>query len=203
MQTQRRILWLRRLGVVLCVWTFALMGIGAWVKATGSGLACPDWPQCYGQWLPPFPSADTGDSYDLDGDGAVESIPYTHDQVMYEWTHRLVASLLGLPYLAFVILSLMGRDLHPWLRALPAAGGTVLLAQILLGGATVRGGNQDWLTTSHLLTATLFFAGVVLATAFAFLRPLAGQPAPAAVAAPVPPAAVPPKAARFPGEAEV
>ena len=42
----------RRTAAVAILLTFGLIVLGAWVRATGSGLACPDWPTCYGHWLP-------------------------------------------------------------------------------------------------------------------------------------------------------
>lgn len=177
METASRVLLLRRLGVVVVAMTFALMVLGSWVKATGSGLACPDWPQCYGEWLPPFPSAENGG---IDPDGYDVADSYTQAQVLYEWMHRLLAALLGVPFLAFAIVAFAGRDLHKGLRYLPLGAGAVLLAQIGLGGITVLGQNAAPLTTAHLATATLFFFLVALAMAFAFLRPTpAGRVAPA------------------------
>ncbi|MGB0653209.1 MAG: COX15/CtaA family protein [Thermoplasmatota archaeon] len=165
MDTVVRIQLLRRLGVVVVAMTFALMVLGSWVKATGSGLACPDWPQCYGQWLPPFPSSENG------GQWEGRDVPYTQAQVLYEWGHRGLASLLGPVAFAFAWLAVRGHELHPVLRYLPGTAGIVLVIQIFIGGATVLQGNPAAITTLHLATATLFFGMMVASAVFAFLRP--------------------------------
>jgi cytochrome c oxidase assembly protein subunit 15 len=172
MLTADRVLWLRRLAVLVTVLTFAIMVMGSWVKATGSGLACPDWPQCYGEWLPPFPSSENQGTYDG------EPVTYSQAQVLYEWFHRLLVTILGPFYIAYAIIAWRGTELHPAMRTLPAVGGAVLVLQILLGGVTVLNQNEDWATTLHLATATLFFFIATASLFFAFLRPLA-------VAAPV------------------
>ena len=158
-----RVQRLRRLAVLTVAMTFVLMVLGAWVKATGSGLACPDWPACYGEWLPPFPSQETGG---VDPSARDHADSYTQGQVMAEWTHRAVASLLGIPVLLMAVLALGGKELNPLLRLLPVGLVGLLGVQVLLGKLTVNVANAAWASTSHLATAT---AIVILVTAIAML----------------------------------
>nr|WP_280178013.1 COX15/CtaA family protein [Halorussus marinus] len=32
--------------------TYIVMLLGAYTSAIGAGLSCPDWPTCYGTWVP-------------------------------------------------------------------------------------------------------------------------------------------------------
>ena len=71
---------------LLCL-TTGLIVLGALVRAHGAGLACPDWPLCFGRLVPRF---------DL--------------RVAFEWTHRLVAGSVSILFVALGI-ALLGRPL--------------------------------------------------------------------------------------------
>jgi heme a synthase len=174
-----RLLWLRRLSLLCVGMTIVLMALGAWVKATGSGLACPDWPQCYGEWLPPFPSRETGGTYEGD------PVPYAQAQVLYEWGHRAVVSLLLLPLGALAFLALRSPDAHRLLRRLPVVAFVLYFAQAGLGAVTVVTGNPAWATTAHMVLATVFLTTLVAAATVAHVKP-EGEPKPAPAEAPKP-----------------
>jgi cytochrome c oxidase assembly protein subunit 15 len=52
MESQRRLLWFRRLAFAGALLAAAVAVLGAWVRLTDAGLGCPDWPGCYGHVYP-------------------------------------------------------------------------------------------------------------------------------------------------------
>ena len=145
--------------------TFVLIVLGATVRATNSGLSCPDWPTCYGNWLP------------LPG-SIPEDAGYAYYQVMLEWVHRLIAGVfLGPLVLVVAWLALRHREERPGLGAGAALLVVLLVIQAGLGGVTVLDQNSPWSVALHLGTALLVLSMTL------FLAARAGSPAPAVDAA--------------------
>ncbi len=142
------------------------MLLGGYVSSLGAGLSCPDWPTCYGQWLPPFPSADTGGVDPATGD----PVAYTHHQVLSEWTHRLVAALLGPFLIAFAWFTWRERTLPNLARHLPFTGIGALFIQYVLGGLTVLRLSDPVLVTTHLGTATAILVMMVVTTVLLYVH---------------------------------
>ncbi len=117
---------------------FLLMTIGNVVSATGSGLACPDWPLCHGRVIPAF-----------------------EPDVLIEWSHRLAALAASVLVLATIIATLRGHGPTGMRRA--GIGLLLLLGvQIGLGAITVRFGLPHLVSTAHLVNALLILAGLLV-----------------------------------------
>lgn len=133
--------WIRRLVWKMAIATWLLMAIGSATRVMNAGLACPDWPLCYGQWIP-------SQQMNL--------------QVFLEWFHRLDASLIGLSAIALVGLSLGWRKSLPaWLPWASVSALGLILLQGLLGGLTVTALLRFDIVTAHLATALLFFCTLI------------------------------------------
>lgn len=117
----------------LALATFLLMGFGATVRVHGAGLACPDWPLCFG-----------------------ELVPQLDFRIFLEWGHRLVAGLISIGFLTASILVFRDAKRRAAAGALVVAAGVTLAVQIVLGGLTVLHLLAQWTVTSHLLAANVF-----------------------------------------------
>jgi heme A synthase len=154
----------RTTGAALAL-TFVLVLLGAWVRATNSGLSCPDWPTCYGHWLP------------LPGEIPPDA-GYSYFQVMLEWLHRLLAGVILGPLV--LIVGLLAWRVRAECPRMPLYGASLillLLVQAGLGGLTVLDQNSPWSVALHLGTALVLFSTLWLI----FAR--SGEPAQGAPAA--------------------
>ena len=124
----------QRLAVVTTTATFLLIAVGGLVRATDSGLGCPDWPRCFGKLTPP---------------------PSLHAWI--EHSHRLVAAavivLVGLTAI------IAWRTRQPRSVRWATIGAVVMvLAQAVLGAIVVLAKLEAESVTLHLATALALVA---------------------------------------------
>ena len=138
--------WIRRLVWKMALATLLLMAVGSATRVMNAGLACPDWPLCYGQLVP---------------------TRQMNLQVFLEWFHRLDAALIGVSAIALAGLSWWyRRELPKWLPWAATFALFLIVFQGILGGLTVTQLLRFDIVTAHLGTALLFFSTlIVIATA--------------------------------------
>lgn len=129
----------QRLFLATAVATYILVVIGGTVRVTNSGEACPDWPTCNGRLVPSF-----------------------NEHVIIEYSHRLFASLVSVLVVAAAIVAWRALRRDRTVVSLATAAVGVLIAQVLLGAATVKAELPASVVTAHLGTAMLLFAVTVL-----------------------------------------
>jgi heme A synthase len=142
---------LQPLAALAVVWTWLQMVLGGMVSSTHAGLACPDWPTCYGRWIVPMQGA-----------------------IGLQMMHR--ASGYGL-FVVMLLTALVARrapDARVAAAAAVALGLTVL--QMVIGVGNVLLGTPVWLSVLHLATAAAILAHAVM-TLFRASRLPAGPPA--------------------------
>lgn len=123
----------------LAALTYALIVLGALVRAHGAGLSCPDWPLCFG-----------------------ELIPRLDFKVAFEFGHRVVAGSVAILFALCAGRCLRRPSLAPLLRPALAIAALLLAIQIVLGGLTVLKLLATWTVTSHLVVGNAFALSLAL-----------------------------------------
>ncbi|MCK9521355.1 MAG: COX15/CtaA family protein [Dehalococcoidia bacterium] len=122
-----------RLAAATAVATLFLVAVGAFVRASGSGLGCPDWPTCHGGALPPS----------------------GHTEAWIEFSHRFVASVVGLMVIGT---ALMAWKYYRHVRFIVV---TAIVTVPLVGFQGVLGAITVWrelppeVVATHLVTAMI------------------------------------------------
>jgi len=124
----------QRLAVATTTATFALIAVGGLVRATDSGLGCPDWPRCFGKLTPP---------------------PNLHAWI--EHSHRLVAAVVIALVALTVVVAWASRQSRA-IRWAAVGALAMVVAQAVLGAIVVWARLEAESVTLHLATALALVA---------------------------------------------
>lgn len=135
----------RRLVKLTIAATLALIVIGGVVRVSDSGLGCgppgsgaQGWPLCEGQ-----------------------VVPFLEGSTLIEFTHRAVAAVVGVLILLIAWQAFRRLRDRRWIVRGAVAAGLLVLAQAVLGGATVENNLHEVLVAAHLGLAMLLLAALL------------------------------------------
>ncbi len=146
----------QRLALITTLLTYVLIAVGGLVRASGAGLGCPDWPKCFGSWIPPASAAELPAEFD--------PAQFNPTLMWTEYLNRLLGVSVGF--------AILGTTVSAWRRhrRAPRILWPIVAALLLtgfqgwLGGRVVANELAAWIVTAHMLVALVIVQLLLWAT---------------------------------------
>ena len=130
---------IRIVAAITALITLFMVGLGGYVRATGAGLACPDWPLCFGKVVPELKIG-----------------------VFQEVFHRYTALLVSAGIAALAYFGFKSKSQWPAFSSVTKFLLVLLVIQIIFGGLTVLMKLNTFIVTTHLLLGTVLLQTLAL-----------------------------------------
>ncbi len=178
----------RRLALSTLIAVYFLIMVGGIVRSTGSGMGCPDWPKCFGQWIPPTSVSELPENYKeiysahrekknlrfaqyletfgfqntaqgiINDPSVLEEADFNPTKTWIEYINRLIGVVIG-----FLIFAVFVASLRFWktARSLPIMSFSTLVLvgfQGWIGSFVVSTNLTPWTITVHMFLALLVVA---------------------------------------------
>ena len=170
---------------------FILILAGGVVRTTGSGMGCPDWPKCFGTWVPPTSVDQLPSNYKttfseyrekknqkfarflngigldetakelLNNKSILEEADFNASKTWIEYINRLLGVIVGFLILALAVRSIALRKARPKVFYFSIATLVAVLIQGWFGSIVVSTNLTTWTITVHMFLALLIVALLV------------------------------------------
>ena len=168
----RRMAWIT-LGAV-----YFLILVGASVRASGAGMGCPDWPTCFGSWVPPTSEAQLPANYqEIYAELGYSDTRFNVVKTWTEYANRLLGVSIGLLIFLTAIYSWSCRAHDTRIFKASVAAFLMVGFQGWLGSKVVGSNLQPGMITVHMLMALAIVGTLLYALAQARRGIMASQPA--------------------------
>jgi heme a synthase len=171
---------------------YFLIMVGGVVRTTGSGMGCPDWPRCFGQWVPPTSvdqlPVDYKDQFAslrdkknqkfarylsaigmdetadriLNDKSILVEADFNPQKTWIEYVNRLVGVVIGFLIIAVFIRSIPMFKVKPVFFWLSLATLIGVIFQGWFGSIVVSTNLTSWTITIHMLLALVIVALLIL-----------------------------------------
>ena len=181
----------RKLCLSTLVAVYFLVLVGGVVRSTGSGMGCPDWPKCFGQWVPPTAVSQLPENYKeqfasyrekknqkfarylsfiglqetsnkiLEDKSILVEADFNASKTWVEYLNRLVGVVIGMMIIALFVASWRIQNVDPALFNGSLVVLILVIIQGWLGSIVVSTNLTSWTVTVHMLLALLIVAILV------------------------------------------
>ncbi len=193
LKLQKPIRRFRRMALATIFLTVFLIWVGGWVRSVGAGMGCPDWPKCFGQWIPPTDAAQLPPDYkDVYANQRrqkneriatrIEKMGFTsvaerlrNDPKMYieedfntyktwtEYVNRLIGVLVGFSIFLMLLASFRLQRVSIWLPILAGIGFFLVGFEGWLGSIVVSTRLMPGMITIHMILAMVLLMVLISA----------------------------------------
>lgn len=139
----------RTFTILSTVLTYLLIFIGGMVRVSGAGMGCPDWPRCFGRWIPPT-SLDQLPDY-------IDPAKFNIVLAWIEYCNRLFGALVGLTIAITLYLGIKYYSQFPRIKWTLIIAFFLTLFEGWLGAVLV-----DTILNPITITLHLFFALIIV-----------------------------------------
>jgi cytochrome c oxidase assembly protein subunit 15 len=180
-----------RLCLITLIAVYFLIAVGGIVRATGSGMGCPDWPKCFGSWVPPTSINQLPNDYKekyaagrekknrkfakylqlfgmsataekiLNDKSILKEADFNATKTWIEYLNRLIGVVIGFLIVLVFYQSWQFRKSKPVVFWLSGINFLVVVFQGWLGSIVVSTNLTTWTITVHMFFAMLIVAILV------------------------------------------
>lgn len=175
----------RKVSLITVIAVYILILIGGVVRSTGSGMGCPDWPKCFGSWIPPTNVEQLPENYQeiylekrkiknlrfvemlqaIGFDKKAEEIKndrsilveeeFNPTKTWIEYVNRLMGAMIGILIIATFLYSLRLWMLDQTIVILSFLNIVLVIFQGWIGSIVVSTNLLHWMITVHMFLALL------------------------------------------------
>jgi cytochrome c oxidase assembly protein subunit 15 len=177
--------YFHKVGIATIIAVYILIGVGGLVRMAGAGMGCPDWPRCFGQWIPPTDNAQLPANYEkryveerqrkneriakmlrymgftnlaekITKDKSIQEVTYFDvTKAWIEYVNRLVGVLIGFLIFLTFLFSFSYRKTNPKIPILAFLAFVLVGIEGWLGSVVVSTNLLPNLITLHMGLAVL------------------------------------------------
>lgn len=180
-----------KLSLSTLVAVYLLFLVGGVVRSTGSGMGCPDWPKCFGGWVPPTSVEQLPENYKeeyaayrhkknekfatylnafglketaekiLNDPAVKEESDFNPVKTWIEYVNRLTGVIIGFLIFAVFVYSWRYKKVNPGLTLIAFLTFILVGFQGWIGSIVVSTNLTPWVVTLHMFLAMIIVAMLV------------------------------------------